>query len=123
MMIDFENKGWFKLKENSTYSEKVKELLVLDEEILGSYSSMRDGVVFTSKRIIVINVQGVIGKKVDYTSIPYAKINVYSIETSGTFDLDAELDLFISGMGKLRFEFSGRANIKQISKYISQNIF
>ena len=121
-MIDFQNKSFMKMKEDKGYAGKVSNLIVAGEEILGSYKSMRDGVVFTTARIIIVNVQGLTGKKVDYTNIPYSKINVYSIETAGTFDLDAELDLFISGMGKLRFEFKGRSDIVAISRYISQAI-
>ena len=121
-MIDFQNKSFMKMKEDRSYAEKVKDLLVPGEEVLNGFKSMRDGVVFTSMRIIIINVQGITGKKVDYTSLPYKRINAYSIETAGTFDLDAELDIFISGMGVLRFEFRGSSDIKQISTYISQAI-
>ncbi len=121
-MIDFQNKSFLKMKQDSSYSKKVGDLIVQGEEVLDSYKSMRDGVVFTTMRIIVINVQGMTGKKVDYTSIPYKRINVYSIETAGVFDMDAELDVFISGIGKLRFEFRGRSDIREISKYISQSI-
>lgn len=121
-MIDFQNKKYLKMKQDSSYAKKAQDLIVHGEEILDSYKSMRDGIVFTSMRIIIINVQGITGKKVDYTSIPYKRINVYSIETSGTFDLDAELDLFISGMGSLRFEFKGKSDIREISRYISQAI-
>ena len=110
------------MKEDKSYAKKVNDLLVSGEQVLNGFKSMRDGVVFTTMRIIIINVQGITGKKVDYTSLPYKRINAYSIETAGTFDLDAELDIFISGMGQLRFEFRGASDIKQISKYISQAI-
>lgn len=121
-MIDFNNKGFFKMKQADSYGEKVKNLLVEGEELINSYKSMRDGVVFTTKRVIVVNVQGLTGSKIDYTSLPYSKINAYSVETAGTFDLDAELDIFISGMGKMRFEFKGKTDIVEISKNISNYI-
>lgn len=121
-MIDFQNKSFLKMKEDSNYQKRVVDLIVPGEQVLGSYKSVRDGVVFTSMRIIVINVQGLTGKKVDFTSLPYKRINAYSIETAGTFDMDAELDIFISGLGQLRFEFRGRSDIKEISKFISQSI-
>lgn len=121
-MIDFQNKSFLKMKQDSSYSKRVVDLIVNGEEVLDSYKSMRDGIVFTTMRIIIVNVQGLTGKKVDYTSITYKRINVYSVETAGTFDIDAELDVFISGLGKLRFEFRGRSDIKNISKYISQSI-
>ncbi len=121
-MIDFANMKYIKMKQDSSYKKKAEDLIVSGEEILDSYKAIRDGIVFTTKRIIIINVQGFTGKKIDYTSIPYAKFNAYSIETSGVFDMDAELDIFISGMGKLRFEFRGKSDIKEISKFISQAI-
>ncbi len=121
-MIDFTNMKYIKMRQDDSYSKKVKDLIVPGEEVLGSYKAVRDGVVFTTKRIIIINVQGFSGKKVDYTSIPYAKFNAYSVETSGVFDMDAELNLYVSGMGMMTFEFRGRSDIREISQFITQSI-
>jgi|TARA_R100001143_G_scaffold36984_1_gene34398 hypothetical protein len=121
-MIDFENKGFFKLKQNNEYADKVSALLVEGEAIVDAYKSFRDGVVFTNKRIIAVNVQGITGSKKDFTSIPYKNIEAYSVETSGTFDLDSELEVYVSSVGKVRFEFTGSTAIVEISKYISNNI-
>lgn len=120
-MIDFNNKAVFKLKQNAEYAEKVTALLLPDETVIDAYSSMRDGVVFTSKRIIALNVQGLTGSKKDYTSMPYKNIVAYSVETSGTFDLDSELEIYFSALGRVRFEFSGATEIVEISKHISQH--
>ncbi|GGW60928.1 PH domain-containing protein [Alishewanella tabrizica] len=120
-MIDFNNKGFFKLKQNTDYAENVAALLLDDETIIDAYKSMRDGVVFTSKRIIVINVQGLTGSKKDFTSIPYKNIVAYSVETSGTFDLDSELEIYLSSIGKVKFEFTGKTSMVAISKHISQH--
>jgi hypothetical protein len=121
-MIDFDNKGFFKLKQNGDYGDRVRDLLLDGEEVIDSYKSMRDGVVFTSKRIISINVQGITGSKKDFTSLPYKNIVAYSVETSGTFDLDSELEIYFSSLGKIRFEFTGNAAIVEISKHISQHL-
>ncbi|AZQ84027.1 PH domain-containing protein [Colwellia sp. Arc7-635] len=118
-MIDFDNKSIFKLKQDIDYAEKVTDLLVSDEEIIDAYKTMRDGVVFTNKRIIAVNVQGITGSKKDFTSLPYKNIVAYSIETSGTFDLDSELEIYFSSLGKVRFEFSGQSSMLEISKIIS----
>lgn len=118
-MIDFNNKGFLKLKQNPEYAEKVTELLVEGEEIIDSYKSMRDGVVFTNKRIISVNVQGLTGSKKDFTSLPYKNIVAYSVETSGTFDLDSELEIYFSAIGQVKFEFTGSTAILEISKHIS----
>lgn len=121
-MIDFNNKGFFKLKQNDEYAENVKQILLDGEVIIDSYKSMRDVVVFTSKRIIAVNVQGLTGSKKDYTSLPYKNIVAYSVETSGTFDLDSELELHFSSLGKVKFEFSGKTAVLEISKHISKHV-
>lgn len=121
-MIDFQNMKYIKMKQDDSYKKKVQDLIVPGENVLGSYKAVRDGVVFTTKRLIIINVQGMTGKKVDYTSIPYTKFNAYSIESSGVFDMDAELNIYVSGMGMMTFEFRGRSDIREISQFITQAI-
>ncbi|XQW84340.1 PH domain-containing protein [Thalassotalea piscium] len=121
-MIDFNNKGFFKLKQNSDYAEKVTELLLDNEHIIDAYKSMRDGVIFTNKRIIAVNVQGLTGSKKDFTSLPYKNIVAYSVETSGTFDLDSELEIYFSSLGQVRFEFTGQTALLEISKIISEHL-
>ena len=120
-MIDFNNKGFFKLKQNDEYAERVVDLLLDGEQVIDSYKSMRDGVVFTNKRIIAVNVQGT-GSKKDFTSLPYKNIVAYSVETSGTFDLDSELEIYFSSLGRVKFEFTGRTSMVAISKLISQHL-
>lgn len=121
-MIDFKNKGYFKLKSDNEYAAKVGLLLMPNEKVLGSFKALRDGVVFTDRRVIAVNVQGITGRKVDYTSLPYKNIVAYSVETAGTFDLDAELELYFSALGKVKFEFTGRTNVVEIANLISQAI-
>ena len=97
-------------------------ILISGEEIICCFQSIRDGVVFTNKRIIAINVQGLTGKKKDFTSLPYSKIQAFSVETAGTIDLDSELDLWFSGMGRVRFEFIGAADVAHLCKMISEKV-
>jgi len=78
--------------------------------------------VFTNKRVIAANVQGITGSKVDYTSLPYSKINAFSIETSGTFDLDCEIELFLSEVGRVRFEIRGSFDLVSFNKMISEHV-
>lgn len=123
-MIDFTNKNIIKLKASSVDDgqKTVSTLITPDEEVKFAFTSMRDKLIFTNKRIISVNVQGITGKKVDYTSIPYSKIQVFSIETSGTFDLDSELDVTISGLGTIRFELNAQTDIKSLGQYMSAQI-
>ena len=62
------------------------------------------------------------GKKKDYSSLPYSKIQAFSVETSGVFDLDSELELWFSGLGRIKLEFSGNSDIVKIGQLISQHI-
>ena len=125
-MIDFKNGTTvytvLKKVDNESYSQLISPFFVDGEEIIGTYKGMRDGVVFTNKRIIAINVQGITGKKKDYTSIPYSKIQTFSVETAGILDLDSELEICISGLGTIKFDFSADTNISSICKIISQQI-
>ena len=120
-MIDFTNGGFFKLKQTDTQNgvNMVQALLVDGERVLSAYKGIRDYVVFTDKRVIAVNVQGVTGKKRDYTSLPYVTISAYSVETSGVGDMDSELELWYSGLGKVRFEFTGRSDIVRIGQLIA----
>jgi Bacterial PH domain len=97
----------------------VAPLMIQGEQIVACFKAMRDFVVFTNKRLIAVNVQGMTGKKRDFTSLPYSKVQAFSIETAGTFDLDAELDLWFSGLGKVRLEFKGNADIRQLGQMIA----
>ena len=124
-MIDFDNAEFLKMKkvEKDAVGANVLGLLLPDEKILGVYKSVRDYVMFTDKRFIAVNVQGITGKKQDITSMPYRHITCFSIETAGTLDIDSELEIYISAVGKVRFEFTGRSDIVEIGKMISQNVF
>lgn len=123
-MIDFENKPIFKLSpvSDDSFLKVISPILTEGEKVLGTYKSMRDGVIFTNKRIISINVQGLTGKKKDFTSLPYSKVSAFSIETAGVIDLDSELELWFAGLGKVRFEFSRTADVSTICKTISEYI-
>ena len=123
-MIDFKNGSLFKLSpvDADKVEGRVGPLLVDGERIVAAFKAIRDSVVFTNKRVIAINVQGIMGKKVDFTSLPYSKVQAYSIETAGTFDFDSELDLWFSGMGRVRFEFVAQANVSEICRLISERV-
>ena len=123
-MIDFQNASFAKLKpvSDNDFAGMISPMFVPGEQIVQSFRGIRDGVVFTNKRIIAINVQGITGKKKDFTSLPYSKIQAYSVETAGVLDLDSELDLWFSGMGKVRFEFISQANVSAICRMISERV-
>lgn len=122
-MIDFKNGSFIKLsKTNPDAAKDIYSILVQGEQIVGVYKAMRDYVVFTTKRMIAVNVQGMTGKKKDFTTLPYSKIQVFSIETAGVLDLDSELEVWFSGLGMVKFEFSGASDIVAIGQLISSAI-
>ena len=111
-MIDFQNGSIYKLKkvDSARFNDELRPILVAGESVIGCYQD---------KRIIAVNVQGITGKKKDFTTLPYSKISVFSVETAGTFDLDSEIELYYSGVGKVRFEFRGASDILEISRVIA----
>ena len=119
-MIDFTNGAYVKLKQTSPEAviKDVQPLLINGEQVISAYKGIRDYVVFTDKRVIAVNVQGMTGKKKDFTSLPYSKISAFSVETAGVFDLDSELEMYFSGLGKVKFDVTGESNIVQIGQII-----
>ncbi|MDH6625234.1 hypothetical protein M2271_003038 [Streptomyces sp. LBL] len=72
-------------------------LLGAGEQVQSAYQLVRDVILFTDRRLILVDKQGITGKKVEYHSIPYRSITHFAVETAGTFDLDAELKIWVSG--------------------------
>lgn len=102
--------------------EEVRMFLVEDEEIIQAFQSVRDQVIFTTKRVLVVNVQGLTGKKVAYVSYPYAKVQYYGVETAGMLDIDTELFLAFSSGMRLQFDFKTQVDIKRICATLSHFI-
>lgn len=120
-MIDFKNSDFLKLKPVDVNEGigMVQMMLVDGEQVFASFKTVRDMVVFTNKRVIAINVQGITGSKKDFTSLPYSKVQAFSVETAGTLDLDCELELWFSGLGKVKFEFKGNFDIRSFNRLLA----
>jgi hypothetical protein len=123
-VIDFQESVLFKLEPIAVDQmlKPISNFLLEDETVLAVFKTVRDQLVFTSKRIIAANVQGLTGKKVDYTSIPYSKIQTFSVESSGTLERDCEIEIYISSIGKIRFEIRGNFDIIAFNKVISKYV-
>jgi hypothetical protein len=119
-MTDFQNGVFIKLgpSDPKPIAAELAPIFVDGEQVHLSFKGMRDSVAFTNKRLIAINVQGLTGKKRDYSSLPYSKIQAWSVETTGRFDLDAELELWLSRLGKVRLNFKGDVEIRTIGKLV-----
>lgn len=97
-------------------------LLGSTEQIEKAYKLIRDMIIFTNKRLILIDKQGMTGKKVEYHSVPYRAITNFTVETSGHFDLDAELKIFISGMSMpIEKTFSSSCNIYEVQALLAEH--
>ncbi len=81
----------------SSVTDEFQRILASGETIEKAYQLFRDFFLFTDQRLILVDKQGLTGKKIDYHSIPYRFITHFSIETAGSFDMDAELKIWISG--------------------------
>jgi hypothetical protein len=78
-------------------ASELQQILAAGEEVDVAFKLIRDLIVFTNKRLLLVDKQGLTGKKIEYHSIPFKSISHFSIETAGHFDLDAELKIWISG--------------------------
>lgn len=87
-------------------SNELLSLLSEHEEAKFCVKTFRDIAVFTDKRVLVVDKQGLTGKKKEYFSIPYKSIITYAIETAGTFDLDSEIKLTFSGGIEIELQFA-----------------
>lgn len=83
-------------KDTTNITREVQEILIPMEQVELAFKLVRDLIMFTDRRMIIVDKQGMTGKKSEYKSIPYRSISRFSIETSGHFDLDAELKIWIS---------------------------
>ena len=108
---------------NSVHNE-VNGLLVNGEQPVMAFKTVRDQLVFTNKRIISIDVQGFTGKRRSFTSMPYAKVQFFSIQTPGFLELvpDSELFLRFANGFEATFEFRGNVDIGQIGRMISEYV-
>lgn len=102
---------------------ELKEILTRTETVQHAYKVIRDTFIFTDKRLILIDKQGVTGKKTEYLSIPYKSIVNFSVETAGTFDLDAELKIWISGNSiPIEKKFNKSTNIYDVQRVLAEHI-
>jgi hypothetical protein len=83
--------------DNAEATKEYGRLLSDGEQIHAAYRLIRDGLLLTSTRLILINKQGMTGKKVYYRSVPYRSISTFAVENAGKFDLDAELTVWVPG--------------------------
>ncbi|SHJ15835.1 PH domain-containing protein [Hymenobacter daecheongensis DSM 21074] len=96
-------------------------LLAADERVEKAYAILRDQIIFTTKRLILVDKQGLTGSKKEILSIPYRSIERFSMETTGHFDLDAELKIWVRGQTEpLSKTFRDNQSIHDIGKALAE---
>ncbi|MFC9774847.1 MULTISPECIES: PH domain-containing protein [Paenibacillus] len=103
--------------------KELEPFLIQGEQVQVAYKIIRDGFVFTNKRLILIDKQGVTGSKVEYMSVPYKSIIRFAKESAGTFDLDAELKIWLSSTHEpIVKKFNKSANINDVYAMLSRYV-
>ncbi len=126
MAVNFNQDSVFNLKpiSNDEVRGEVDGLLIAGEQIEFAFKTIRDQLVFTNKRIISIDVQGLTGKRKSYATMPYSKIQYFSIQTPGFMELfpDSELFIMFSNSFTAKFEFKGAVDIGKIGRMLSEYV-
>ena len=103
----------------------LEDILVPGEQVTLAFSLIRDLIVFTEFRLILVDKQGVTGKKTSYKSLPYRSISRFSVETSGHFDLDAELKILVSSAVEPSevLQFKSDSSVIEIQQALASAVF
>jgi hypothetical protein len=111
-----------KTDDENKIRELVEFLLDSDERIEMCFRHTRDRLLFTDRKIIAIDVQGITGSKKEFRVFPYSKISSFSVETAGTLDADADFNIWVSGVGIFAVKFSKKLNIYEVGKFLSAKV-
>lgn len=104
-------------------TEKYGSLLLPDEEVLTAFKAVRDTVFLTTHRFVLIDVQGITGSKVGVQSIPYRSIVRFSVESAGTFDLDSDLNIWVSSAAMpITVKVSRKADPQAILRTLAEHV-
>lgn len=108
--------------EKTVIQEKYGKLLIPSEDVIAGFKIIRDTFIFTNKRLIIVDVQGLTGSKVEYFTVLYKSITRFSVETAGSFDLDAELKIWISGeqSPSISKKFNKSVDIYEVQKLLAE---
>lgn len=126
MAINFNSNSVWNLKPIRAESVRndVLGLLISGEEVVMAFQTVRDQLIFTNKRIIAVDVQGITGKRKSFSTMPYSKIQYFSIQTPGFAEMipDSELFIMFSNTFTAKFEFKGNVDIGKIGRMISEYV-
>ena len=98
--------------------EDASELLLKDERAIASFATFRDIALFTNKRLIIKDVQGLTGKKIEIYSLPYSSILAWSSENAGMLDINSEIEIWTLA-GKVKINLKRDINVRKFDKLIA----
>ena len=102
--------------------QDIANLLINGEPPVAAFATIRDVAVFTDKRLIVKDAQGITGKKVEIYSLPYSSILMWSTENAGKiFDLNTEVELWTK-VGKIKINLKKDIDIRRFDTLLAQYI-
>ena len=99
--------------------QEYARLLGPQEQVLAAYLLIRDTILLTDRRLILVDKQGITGRKIEYHSIPYKSISHFAVETAGHFDLDAELTIWISGGQGITKQFGRGVDVYEVQALLA----
>ena len=99
----------------------VQALLVPGEQAVAAYKTFRDSAIFTTKRLIVRDAQGITGKKVEVYSLPYSSINMWSSENAGMLDTNAEMELW-TRVGHVKVNLRKGIDVRRLDSLIAHHV-
>ncbi|MEM0542668.1 PH domain-containing protein [Flavobacterium sp. j3] len=110
--------------DQQTLQKEYGKLLIEGETIELGFKLIRDTFIFTNKRLILIEKQGITGSKVEYKSIIYKSISRFSVETAGTFDLEAELKIWVSSETNPSIvkQFNKSVNVYDVQNILAHHV-
>lgn len=101
--------------------DDISSLLVPDEKAIAAYKTLRDSAIFTTKRLIVRDAQGITGKKIEIYSLPYSSINMWSTENAGKIDINSEVELWTRA-GHIKIKLRRGVDVRRFDKIISMAV-
>jgi hypothetical protein len=102
--------------------QKHAHALIDGEEVYYAFKTVRDFIAFTSWRVLYINVQGITGTKKEYLTVPYRAITAFAIESAGTFDLDAEVKIYLSGHDPIEFKIGKDSDVRGLQTWLAKKL-
>ena len=101
-------------------AEDFETLFLEEEQVTAGFKVIRDTFIFTDRRLIIVDIQGMTGRKKEYLSIPYSKITMFSVESAGTFDLEADLKIWVgSNTTPIEKKFNRNVDIYAVQRLLA----